>query len=139
MKKLLLLAMFISLTVTALAQGVILNNDGTISIQTGSTIINSNGSLSTIQGSFIVNSDGTQSIIAGSSVINPNGSTSTITSPLFTDKPDENSAVRKRDLIKGFPRATLSQSSETLQPLRHPNSTDPFHLNQDTGKPHGFK
>lgn len=146
MKKIHLLILFISLTTTVFAQGVIVNQDGTISIQTGSTIVNSNGSVSTVHGSIIVNSDGTHSIVAGSSIINANGSTSTITSPLLTDKPDENPVICKEDLTQEFPaiskrstkinryrkkQATYFQLPDTVQSLRHPNSTDPFRLNQD--------
>lgn len=147
MKKLYLLALSISLTTKVFAQGVIVNQDGTISIQTGSTIVNSNGSISTVHGSIVVNSDGTHSIIAGSSIINSNGSISTISSPLLSDKPDEtpiaqttylveeSSTISKRRAKLNRSRKKLArffESSETVQPLRPPNSTDPFHLNQDS-------
>lgn len=66
------------LAVTSYGQKVIVNPDGTHSIQTGSVIVNPNGTHSTVHGSgtnsVIVNPNGTHSVRVGSVIVNPNGS-----------------------------------------------------------------
>lgn len=79
MKKILLLpALIFSLNVYS--QEVIVNPDGTHSIQTGSVIVNPDGTHSTVHGNVIVNPNGTHSIKAGSIIVNPNGTHSISTS-----------------------------------------------------------
>lgn len=130
--------------ISSFAQGVIINQNGTISVQTGSTIINSNGSISTVHGSIIVNSDGSHAVIAGSSVINANGTISTIASPLLTEKDDDHPFSDTKELTqqrfsRGSKKRINISSSQKLkqhpsltlpvESFSHPVSTDPFQLN----------
>lgn len=56
---------------------VIINADGTHSIQHGPHIINPNGTISVQHGPHIIHPDGSISVTHGSTIVNPNGSTST--------------------------------------------------------------
>ncbi|MGK9117307.1 hypothetical protein [Olivibacter jilunii] len=142
----LLLSGLTLLTLSSFAQGVIVNQDGTISIQNGSTIISSNGSVSTVHGSIIVNADGSHSVIAGSSVINANGTVSTIALPLASEKEDNHPFSDSKDSDEQYfpPRHNkkinisksqkLKQNPSSTIPVEsfsHPVSTDPFQLNND--------
>lgn len=75
MKPGIIIGLFMLLCSAVLGQ-VIVNADGTHSIQHGPHIINPNGTISVQHGPHIIHSDGTVSVDHGSGIINPNGSIS---------------------------------------------------------------
>lgn len=103
MKKVFAISLFVFFCAEVQGQ-IIVNADGTHSIQSGSHIINPNGTVSVQHGPHIINSDGSVSVIHNSVIVNNNGSHSTILSPAKKDdnKDDSNSSFgllfnQKRD------------------------------------------
>jgi len=72
-------AIFLFVLFCAKVQGqIIVNADGTHSIQHGLHIINPNGTVSVQHGPHIINSDGSVSVQHGSVIVHANGSHSTV-------------------------------------------------------------
>ena len=78
------IGMFMLLCSQAIGQ-VIVNADGTHSIQHGPHIINPNGTISVQHGPHIIHPDGTISVTHGSTIVNSNGSISTKQEQLIDD------------------------------------------------------
>lgn len=73
MKQVFALGLFLFICAQSQAQ-IIVNSDGTHSIQHGMHAVNSDGTVSVIHGPHLIHSNGTVSVIHGSTIINPDGS-----------------------------------------------------------------
>lgn len=94
MKKVFVISLFIFFYVHVQGQ-IIVNADGTHSIQHGPHIINPNGTVSVQHGPHIINSDGSVSVKHGSVIVNTNGSHSTV---LGQPEKDDNKDNRNHSL-----------------------------------------
>ncbi|TCK85090.1 hypothetical protein [Albibacterium bauzanense] len=89
MKKVFAISLFVFFFVNVQGQ-IVVNADGTHSIQHGPHIINPNGTISVQHGPHIINSDGSVSVKHGSVIVNTNGSHSTI---LGSERDDSNHSL----------------------------------------------
>lgn len=72
MKKVFAIGLFLFICAQLQAQ-IIINSDGTHSVQHGMHAVNLDGTISAIHGNHLIHSNGTISVIHGSTIVNPNG------------------------------------------------------------------
>lgn len=82
------------------AQQVIVNADGTHSVQYGNVIVNPNGTHSLIYGNVQIHSDGTHSIKQGNSIVNSNGTHSLINGSIINHSNGKTSIITGNTVVQ---------------------------------------